>query len=207
MIYLKTDIYLEIIMVQAIKALSNSKDKFNVNNKCYSHLIKKNESWTRFFVKVTLLLTALILTGLAFTSRYIIVVDPQQVRCITGYIIYLVDKKDIELQRGRLYMFLSKDLTPIYDEGTKMLKYLRALPGDVVEIEQKEQIIINGKVIERGLSLAQEKLGQPASNFQGKTTLVGDQYWFLGTSSKSFDSRYWGAVKRESIIGRAYPLI
>lgn len=171
-----------------------------------SRFLKKKESWQKYSFKVAVLLTAMVLGWLSFASRYTIVGDPQELRCIPGYTVYLVDKKDTELKRGQLYMFLSKDLRPIYDEGTKMLKYLRAVPGDDVEIRDNDQIFINGEASEWGLSLAPQKLGQPSSNFHGRTKLRDGQYWFLGTSPQSFDSRYWGAVKRENIIGRAYPL-
>lgn len=87
-----------------------------------------------------------------------------------------------------------------------MLKYMRGMPGDTVEVRKNDQVFINGEASEHGLLLAGEKLGQPASKFYGKATLKEDEYWFLGTSPRSFDSRYWGAVTRDQIIGRAYPL-
>ncbi|MFC1337395.1 MAG: S26 family signal peptidase [gamma proteobacterium symbiont of Clathrolucina costata] len=148
----------------------------------------------------------MVLAGMAFASRYSIAIDPQVLRCIPEYTIYLIDHHDKNPVKDKLYAFKSKDLSPIYEEGTEMLKYLRAGPGDVVEVRSNDQVFINGKAGVMGLKLAEEKLGQPASNFHGKTTLGEDQYWFLGTSVESFDSRYWGAVKRENIVGRAYPL-
>ncbi|MDX7527058.1 S26 family signal peptidase, partial [Enterobacter hormaechei] len=32
------------------------------------------------------------------------------------------------------------------------------------------------------------------------------EYWFSGEAATSFDSRYWNSVKREQIVGRAWPL-
>ena len=85
-------------------------------------------------------------------------------------------------------------------------KELSHMPGDTVEIDKNNQISINKQLYATGLMWAQEKLGQPDSYFQGKTTLAENQYWFLGASEKSFDSRYWGAVNHEDIIGRVYPI-
>jgi len=34
-----------------------------------------------------------------------------------------------------------------------------------------------------------------------------DQVFLMGTTKESFDSRYWGPVRRDSIIGRALPLL
>jgi len=168
--------------------------------------LRKKESWRKYFMKAALVLVVILLAGTAFASRYSIVGDPQEVRCIPGYTVYLLDRKNTTPVRGELYAFKSKDLSPIYGKGTEMLKYLRAIPGDVVEVRENNQVFINGKPSVMGLGLAEEKLGQPANNFYGKTTLGENQYWFLGTSPESFDSRYWGAVTGESIVGRAYPL-
>jgi len=167
--------------------------------------IKK--AWISYCFKAMAVLIVIIVTFIAFASRFSIAIDPQLVRCIPGYTIYLVDRRNTELVRGNLYMFFSKNLSPIYEEGTRMLKYLRALPGDEIEIRSNDQIFINGNASEWGLSLAAKKLGRSASDYHGKLTLVDNQYWFLGTSTGSFDSRYWGSVKRENIIGRAYPLL
>lgn len=182
------------------------KNKEHFSSKIGGLLIRKKESWTTFLGKVLLVLCVLALLGMFIGGRYRIVGDPQTIRCIPGYTVYLVDIQDKDLVRGNLYLFRSKNLAPIYAEGTKMLKYLRGMPGDLVEVRDNDQVFINGVASEAGLSLAEEKLGLSARSFHGKATLGKDEYWFLGISPLSFDSRYWGAVKRESIVGRAYPI-
>ncbi len=172
----------------------------------FGRFLRKKESWSLFSVKVVVLLSLMLVAGTTFFSRFSIAIDPQQERCIPGYRVYLVDHQDQELIRGELYAFRSKDLSPIYDEGTEMLKYLKGVPGDRIVINESDQIFINDKPDQWGLSLAEEKLGQPASNFRGNVTLGENQYWFMGTSTKSFDSRYWGTISGEQIIGRAYPI-
>ncbi|MCG7877687.1 MAG: signal peptidase I [Candidatus Thiodiazotropha endolucinida] len=141
------------------------------------------------------------------TSRYRIAIDFESIRCIQEYSIYLVDKHDKEPKRNHLYMFNSKNLLPIYPKNTKMLKYLRGMPGDTVTIDHNDNIYIENQYIATGLSLAKSKLGQSKNTFRGTTVLQENQYWFLGTSSHSFDSRYWGTVKQSDILGRAYGLL
>lgn len=110
-------------------------------------------------------------------ARYRIAIDFESIRCIPEYAIYIVDKHDKVPKRNQLYLFKSKNLQPIYPKNTMMLKYLRGLPGDVVTIDQHDDIYID------------------------------NHYWFLGTSIHSFDSRYWGSVKQSNILGRAYALL
>lgn len=169
-------------------------------------LVVKKQPWSAYALKAGLILVALMLAGKWFSSRFIIAGDPYKIRCIQEYSIYLIDKRDTTLVRDKLYMFRSKDLSPVYPAGTQILKYLRGMPGDHVEVATNDQILVNDQVVAYGLALAQEKLGKPSASFHGKGELTQDEFWFMGTSPRSFDSRYWGAVKREDVLGRAYPI-
>ncbi len=157
----------------------------------------KKMSWTRFWCQATLILALLWLAGHAFASRYRIGVDEQKEKCLPGYSVYLIDLKDKNLKRGHLYAFSF--------QGKQMLKILTAIPNDKVEIDHTQKITVNGKVVGEGLYLA-DQLGYPDNHFYGKTVLKEGHYWFMGKSFNSFDSRYWGAVKEDQIIGRAYAL-
>jgi len=170
-------------------------------------LFVKKESWLKFSTKAVIVLSIMFAIATLFFTRFTFAADPQKVRCIPSHSFYLVDKYDTKVVRDGLFAFRSKDLNPIYEKGTKMVKFLRALPGDTVEINENNQIFINNQLYATGLMWAQEKLGQPDSYFQGKKTLKQNQYWVLGTSEKSFDSRYWGAIRHEDIIGRVYPIL
>ncbi|KGM26747.1 S26 family signal peptidase [Photorhabdus sp. RM96S] len=168
------------------------------------YLVKK-ESWKRFGVKAGVTLLILWTAGAAFASRYRIGIDPQQEKCLPGYTFFLIDLKDQSLEKGAVYAFSAKNMEPFYKDGTRMVKILTGMPGDKVEINDKWKITVNGDVVGEGLQLA-GKLHLPESHFYGKATLKEDNYWFMGKSPFSFDSRYWGTVKNDQIIGRAYPL-
>lgn len=168
-------------------------------------LIRRHESWRRFALKALLTLAILWLAGSAFASRYRIGFDPQEVKCLPGYSVYLIDLKDRELQRDAVYAFSARGLDPLFKDGTQMVKILRGLPGDTVEVTEQHRVLVNGSLVGEGLYLA-ERLKVPESRFYGRATLGEDNYWFMGTSPLSFDSRYWGTVKHEQVIGRAYPL-
>ena len=168
-------------------------------------LIVRKESWKRFALKAAIVLALLWIVGLSFADRYRIVYDPQLERCLPNHSVYLIDLKDKELHRGAIYAFSAKNMEPFYDDGTMMLKVLSGMPGDTVEVNKNQEIVVNGDVKQVGLQLA-NKLNVPVSHFFGKGVLPEKHYWFLGESVSSFDSRYWGSVKDEQIIGRAYPL-
>ncbi|MFC6674132.1 signal peptidase I [Marinobacterium aestuariivivens] len=168
-------------------------------------LVVKKESWPRFCAKAGIALTIIWAAGTAFADRYRIGIDSQVVKCIPGYSVYLIDKKDLELKRDAIYVFTARGLQPVYEDGTEMVKYLRGIPGDHIAIKYQGNIYVNDKYVGYGLSHA-EKIGQPEESFLGEAKLKPGNYWFMGTSDQSFDSRYWGTVKDDQIIGRAYPL-
>jgi signal peptidase I len=114
-------------------------------------------------------------------------------------------------------------------DGTRLIKRLIALPGDVVEM-RGERLIINGKEADYApLGIALEPMGAEkvgalrldetldgkrhpiqvmpqlasARDF-GPITVPTDQYMMLGDNrDNSADSRYFGLVSRNLLIGRA----
>lgn len=165
----------------------------------------KKEPWSHFLTKAATVLLIIFIAGYYFASRYKIGIDSQVVKCIPGYSVYLIDKRDTELKRGKTFVFSAKGLQPFYEDGTEMVKYLRGEPGDHVKIDDYGNIYVNKQMMGYGLTHA-EALGQSMDSFVGELTLPDNGYWFMGTSNQSFDSRYWGTVQSEQIIGRAYPL-
>ncbi len=167
--------------------------------------VRKKQPWPRFAIKLTVLSACLAVGAVAFANRYRIGIDSQIEKCIPGITFYLVDLKDKELKRDQIYSFSAKGLQPLFADGTKMVKILKGMPNDTVQVDESHAVLVNGRQVGKGLFLTRE-LKQPASKFIGKSVLGENSYWFMGESDRSFDSRYWGVVKDEQIIGRAYPL-
>lgn len=138
-------------------------------------------------------------------SRYQIGVDDQGRKCIPGYTIYLIDKKDKVMDKGKIYAYGARRLEPFYKEGHVMIKFLRGVPGDELEVTAEGSVLING--IEKGKGLYHAKtLNRPETDFIGRGVVKPGQYWVMGLTETSFDSRYFGAIERDQVIGRAYPL-
>jgi signal peptidase I len=131
-------------------------------------------------------------------------------------------------QRGDVITFASPK------DGTRLIKRLVALPGDVVEM-RGEQLTINGERAEyAGPTYAPEPLDGGATtsalhtteriggserlvqflpevaarrNF-GPLVVPKDQYFFLGDNrDNSADSRYIGLVPRHLLIGKAHHVV
>jgi signal peptidase I len=98
-----------------------------------------------------------------------------------------------EPQRGDIVVIESPE-----GSGKKLIKRIIGLPGETVEI-RRGQVYIDG-----------EPLQEPYHPYLGSRshppTRVGpDQYFVLGDNrDSSGDSRVWGAVSRDRLIGRAW---
>jgi signal peptidase I len=133
-----------------------------------------------------------------------------------------------EPQRGDVITFSSPK------DGTRLIKRLVALPGDVVELRD-QMLIINGEqaqyadaqvavepldgTVTTPALRTTERMGGSERSVQflpavvarrnfGPLTVPKDQYFFLGDNrDNSADSRYIGLVPRHLLIGKAHHVV
>ena len=132
-------------------------------------------------------------------------------------------------QRGDIVVFYSPK------DGTRLVKRVIGLPGDTIEL-RADQLILNGQPVDytaaeaniparlsgpehdRGV-FATEKLadhahavmainGIQALRTYGPVQVAAGQYFMMGDNrDNSFDSRYFGTVARDQIVGRASSVV
>jgi signal peptidase I len=105
----------------------------------------------------------------------------------------------IEPRRGDVIVF-----KPPFNDKVYYIKRIIGLPGEKVVIENSKIIIYN-KDHPNGFELKEDYLqGHYTSGFK-EITLGKDEYFVLGDNREiSSDSRSWGPVKRERIVGRVF---
>jgi conjugal transfer pilin signal peptidase TrbI len=150
---------------------------------------------------VVLLSLLLFVIGASSQDRYGLVFQTDySVRFRLGYI----DRR-IKLPAVGKYFaftFLAVRDEPRY--GRPFVKLLACSPGDRLENRGRD-FYCNGKYI--GTAKTHSLKGEPLSHFQFNGAIPPGHYFAVGETRDSFDSKYWGFVKADWILGTVKRII
>jgi signal peptidase I len=108
----------------------------------------------------------------------------------------IVSKLDYRLhepQRGDIVVFHDPN-----DSGRKLIKRVIGLPGELLEIK-------NGQVYVNDHLLQEDYIQRLGLTSRPLTPIPDGHYFFLGDNrTNSSDSRNWGALPQQEIVGKAW---
>ncbi|PQA89242.1 S26 family signal peptidase [Hyphococcus luteus] len=87
--------------------------------------------------------------------------------------------------------------------GTPLLKRVAGLGGDRI-CRDGARLVLNGVIVARARKSDSD--GRPLPQWSGCITLGAGEIFLLNDHERSLDGRYFGAMKREIIIGVATPI-
>lgn len=118
-------------------------------------------------------------------------------------------KKINELEKGKIvYLEIPDNAKSIIWEReylpkhiNHLVKYIKGVPGDFIQVRENK-LFINNEYI--GSIKKSDKQGNKLESVLPKNyTLKEDEYILLGIDDNSYDSRYFGIIKREKILKEA----
>ncbi|NDV18844.1 signal peptidase I [Pseudodesulfovibrio sp. JC047] len=101
-------------------------------------------------------------------------------------------------ERGDIIVFKFPE-----DESKDFIKRVIGLPGETLEVRNKV-VYINGQPLDEPYTQHIKTSRVPIRDDFGPYTVPEGQYFVMGDNREgSYDSRWWGPVKREKIVGKA----
>lgn len=165
----------------------------------------------RFLIQAAIVTVVLWLPIEWFKAHYRLGIVTQQTTCLPGWRVFLMDLDDRTPKRDAVYTFRAKGIAvtlpggpTLFRDGTEIAKIVAGLPGDLVEVG-RDVTRINGVVAGKGLDLARTLKKQP-EDFVRRDSVPAGHYLFMGRTRDSYDGRYWGYVRADQVVGRAYHL-
>ncbi|MDD3311696.1 signal peptidase I [Pseudodesulfovibrio sp.] len=101
-------------------------------------------------------------------------------------------------QRGDIVVFKFPE-----DESKDFIKRVVGLPGETLEVRNKV-VYIDGQPLAEPYVMHTRADTMPVRDNFGPFVVPEGQYFMMGDNREgSYDSRWWGTVKREKIVGKA----
>lgn len=156
----------------------------------------------------TLAMYAIIALGIAFVVRFFIAapyivsgasMEPT-LRPFNYLIIDRISYQFEEPERGEIIVFQFP-----YDPSRSIIKRVIGLPGETIILDESSITVQNDEHPD-GFTLPESYLAPERVRDTHMTVTLGDdEYFVLGDNREaSADSRSWGALPREFIVGRAF---
>lgn len=164
----------------------------------------KGTSFGKELLHFALILIFIVLPIRLFVAQPFVVVGTSMEPAFLNNDYLIVDEISYRIQdpkRGDVIVFKYPGSTE--EEQKYFIKRVIGLPGETIDIHDGTVTVIN-KSTPNGFQLNETYITEKPTNTI-KVTLLNDQYFVMGDNrSVSFDSRSWGPLDRDAIVGKAF---
>lgn len=152
-------------------------------------------------------LTALVF--MAFSSRFSISINRAASNCLNVSVV-LVDEWETKAREGNLMAFEMPADHPLSDGQTLWLKQAVAGPGSTVTVHP-DKVIVNSvdgstTTYKRSMQPVIEYFKLDVTTLVASYTMQENEWFMLGETPSSYDSRFWGPVKSNAFRGQGFGL-
>ncbi|ENH3412108.1 signal peptidase I [Escherichia coli] len=118
---------------------------------------------------------------------------------------YMIDHNDKSIHEGQLIAFNMPKTVPFINKGERVIKIVAGVGGD------KLRISMDG--VKNGNRFYKVNAGKISSKYKIKPEEIEreivvppGEVFLVGQTEHSWDSRFWGPVKLNSVIGKTYAI-
>lgn len=161
------------------------------------------KNWKKTYLVPVIVGAGLFLASSYFCSHYKLMFTFGSDKCLPGsvFVVEIGAKPKV----GQLALFKSPK-TDLLPEGLNIIKIVAGGPGDSVDVTP--YTVVNG--IHRysaPIESAAKFLNADINTLVGTKRVEPDRYFMLGIYPGSYDSRFFGTISKERMVGRAFLLI
>ena len=80
------------------------------------------------------------------------------------------------------------------------------MPGDTIKVT-KSSVFVNDIEYKNDMNTLLMKLNMDAASIERELVLGDDEYFVVGETYLSYDSRFWGVISQKDVIGNAYAIL
>jgi conjugal transfer pilin signal peptidase TrbI len=130
--------------------------------------------------------------------------DPHAVHCLPElHLALLVHNQPSTVARGDYLFWRASSISALsYVTDDYVLKRVAGVPGDKLDIRDSK-VFVNGVLVAEGLEDA-VLVKHRAADFERTEVIPPGRYFMVGTARMSNDSRYWGYLPHDAIVGKGY---
>lgn len=166
------------------------------------------ESRRRFLIRASVMLLVVGSMSVYAGTRFSLGYETQDEFQCLPWTLFLIDKHDTNIEKGHYFAYSAKGMEPLVANGTIALKKAAAGPGDLVRVELDRTWVEDQPQPNSELMFpdAIKPLYESMESLTRELVVPEGEFFAMGTLLGSYDSRYWGTVKSDQVIGRVYPL-
>lgn len=140
-------------------------------------------------------------------AKWRFAVDRSEHACLYPYRWFLVSMGQVEPSAGQIVTFKAKGI-PLYEDGTLFTKQVLAGPGATVRVGPFGVQVdgVDLPYTDEGLQALASSSSTADFNRAREYQVGPGEVFVTGTNPRSYDSRYYGPIAVDQIIGSARPL-
>ena len=122
--------------------------------------------------------------------------------------IFILSEPSAKIETGNYLVFKYDDLSFMdpkkMSKSNLLTKEVSCAPGATLAVDVDRRFSCNGKPL--GQALKTDSQGNTLPQFVFNGIIPQDSYFMTGSDVRSFDSKYFGFIKKNEILYKAYPI-